>query len=389
MSAESHPANNKRYGPFLILGVSLFLAFGLIVLTSAGMAEPGKSTYHFAQRQLIWICLGACVCWVLSSFSATTIARLWGKGVAAVVYLGTIGMLLLVWVPPFGQEINGASRWVRLGGLQFQPSEFAKLALVYSVAGWVHWNPDGVRGWFCKGGSIWALLGAGVLIGLVGLQPDYGAAIVLSLITFTILFVAGARLPWLGILVVCGVIAVSVLVANDDIRARRFLAFSNFWDREYEYLNTQQHVALKSMALGGATGVGLGESVGKLGWLPEHETDFVFALIGEEFGFAGSVGVLLGYAVVVGIGFWIAERGRTPFARVFGAGLTSVIAFQVVVNVAVTTACSLNTGLPLPFISRGGSNILTLLIVVGLLLSIERDTFSYNAGVRDASANDD
>lgn len=377
---NSHPSESTKYGPWLVMGVSLFIAFGQIVLTSAGMADSEAPTYHYAMRQLIWVGMGLIVCWFFAQIPTTQLERWWRMGGWILAYLVTIAALVLVWIPPFGREINGASRWVRFGGLQFQPSEIAKLTLVYVLSGWVSLNPSGVRTLFAKSGFFWALALSGVLIGLVGLQPDFGAAIVLGCITLTSLMIAGARLPWLIGLCLAGVLAVAALVAEDNVRARRVQAFLNFWDSKYEVVNVQQHVSLKAMALGGVDGVGLGESAGKLGWLPEHETDFVFALIGEEFGFLGSALTIVAYAALIGIGFTIAARGRSAFARVFGSGLVLIIAFQIVVNVAVTTACSLNTGLPLPFVSRGGSNILILLGAVGLLLGVEKDSFGL-AGV--------
>jgi cell division protein FtsW len=351
----------------LVFCVAALLALGVVMLYSSTMGQNGARQLGF---QVIWCGLGLVAC-----AAATQADYRWlRQHVWWVLLVAAVAMLGLVLVPSIaghqlGVRHGGARRWFSFGGLSFQPSEFAKLALLVALA----WYGErcGRQMGGCLRGIVIPGLPIGLVVGLIFLEPDVGNALVLSAVSGAVLLIAGIRLRYFLPPVLIGLLAVGLFIRHNPVRSGRIYAWLHVEETKLDK-GLQAYQAMVALGSGGLTGRGLGDSRQKLGYLPEHQTDFIFAIIGEELGLVGTGLVLLAFMGIVACGLFIAWNASDTFGLLLGCGITFLIAFQAIVNIGVVTSALPNKGLPLPFISRGGSNLLIILASVGLLLSIAR-----------------
>jgi len=347
----------------LLLTVAALLLIGLMMVYSAtfdwSYAET-DSPWSFFMRQAIWVALGLVVMAVLSR-----IDYIWWRRMAVPI-MGT-ALALLVLVLAFGSARFGAQRTFLNGSVQ--PSEPAKLAVIIYIAAWLSSKGQKLRQ-MTYGLIPFAVL-IGLIAGLIVLQPDFSTAILVVLTAGAMFFIAGADLLQVGL--GCGVSGATfyLLIMNSPHGADRLNRYlETLADSESISYHVEQ--ALVALGSGGLFGRGLGASYQKFGYLPAPHTDSVFAVLGEELGLAGCLVVVALFAMLAQRGFKIAHGARDPFGAVLAAGLTCWLIFQALINVAVMTGTIPFTGIPLPFLSMGGSAMVSSLAAVGLLLSISR-----------------
>lgn len=284
---------------------------------------------------------------------------------------GCVVLLICCFLPGIGKEVNGEHRWLNLGAFTFQPSEVAKSVLMITLAHWYTTHRE-VAGTFWKG-----FVAPGMLFGipllLILVEKDMGTAAALAVSGFCVMYVAGVR-GWVLILA----ILIGFLILYDQAtasanRVERIFAWNNL-EAHARGAGRQQWVAQLALGSGGITGVGLGNSIYKSGSLPFAHTDFIFAILGEEWGFIGSACVLLLFTLMTLAGVVLALQIRDTFGRLLAVGLVSTIFWPAMLNMMVVTSLLPNTGLPLPFISYGGTNLVFTMVAIGLLTSIQRHT---------------
>lgn len=335
----------------------LFLGTAVQFSTGIGQDETG-----YLLRQPVWVVLGIVLFETVSRWDYRRLFEVrWAWG----LYLISVLLLLVVLIPGIGQVHNGARRWLWVG----QPSELAKLSLLIVLARCCLTHRDQVvRSW--KGLLRPAVL-IGVVVGLVYREPDWGTAALLAMCGAVVLWVAGARLLFWSASVVVGFEMLVIALLRDPMRLHRVFAFL----KPEEYRQTfawQQWQSLVALGTGSWLGVGFANGRAKFGFLPEHHTDFILAVVGEEMGFVGVNLVLLGLATIVFGGFYISWKSRDDFGYLLGVGLTMLIGLQAIINIAVVTCSMPNKGIPLPFVSYGGSDLMAMMIAAGLLSSIGR-----------------
>jgi cell division protein FtsW len=362
----------------LVFCVAALLALGMVMLYSSSMAQVGA---HYLLMQLVWCALGLGLC-----LAATLIDYRWLKKFAWPLFALAIFLLLLVFVPRIGLKVNGARRWIHAGNARFQSSELAKLALIMAIA-WYgeHFQrqmPTWKRGIMIPGAFI------GLILALVFIEPDRGTTILLGSVSAVMLIIAGVRWTYIVPPVVLALAGLGVSLARDPMRARRIFSW---WDLEAHKsgVGYQAYQAMIALGAGGWTGLGLGNGRQKMGFVPENHTDFIFSIIGEELGLVTTLLVVVAFVGVVICGIYIALNARDTFGMLLGAGITFLIGLQAFINIGVVTSALPNKGLPLPFISYGGSNLLMMLIAVGLLLSIARQAKGGEAPIAVAQDADE
>ncbi len=351
----------KTATTFLVICVASLLTLGIVMLYSSSMADKG----HYLQNQMIWCGLGMVACVT----AATVDYRLLKKFVAPILAFAVL-LLVLVLVPHVGLKINGARRWFKLGGsVRFEPSELGKLALIVAV-GWYGARSHRQLGCWQRG-FIAPAAGMGGVLGLICVEPDRGTTFLMAGVTAVMLFIAGARWKFIVPPMVVGIAAFVFSLLYDPMRTKRIFAWLDA-DKHKMDIGYQANQGMLALGAGGWTGLGLGNSREKLGFLPEHNTDFIFAIIGEELGLVATLLVVLAFVVLVICGMYIAMKSSDTFGLLLGTGITFLIGLQAFINIGVVTSTLPNKGLPLPFISYGGSNLLMMLTMVGVLLSIAR-----------------
>lgn len=346
----------------LAICVLALTAFGLVMQYSV---SPEDQNWRFLSRQLLGAGLGITLAGVL----AFGVPYAWLERLAWVALGLAVLLLVLVLLPlPFCHRANGAQRWFRFGGVQFQPSDLAKLALLLALARYAARTRSAMRT-FTRGVLIPGLMIGPVLV-LIFLEPDWGTALMLGGVCAGVLLVAGVRWRYFLPPLVAGLALVTALVAYDPTR----------FDRIYSWLHVEEtrqdtgHQVWQSwiaLGAGGLTGVGLDRSTQKR-LLPEYHTDFIFAIVGEEFGYLGVVVLILTYLTLFGCGWYIAWRAPDAFGTYLATGLTFLISLQALFNMAVVSGALPNKGLSLPFVSYGGTNLMILLSAAGLLLRVAR-----------------
>jgi cell division protein FtsW len=281
----------------------------------------------------------------------------------------SIFLLLLVLIPHIGRETGGARRWFRLGPVNFQPSEFAKLAIIIYMADLVSRKGIVMKNFFK--GYLPAVIILGAVVGFVLLEPDLGTAITVCLISFIILYVSGVRPVYIWSSFLASLPVLYFLLFRVAYRRKRLMVFMNPWadKRGAGFQIIQSFVALGS---GGPFGVGLGQSRQKLFYLPASHTDFIFSIIGEELGFAGVAAIITLFVLFVWQGMKVVFKAVDTFERSLALGIVSLIAIETIINIGVTAGALPTKGLPLPFISYGGSGLIFHLAAVGLLLNVAR-----------------
>jgi cell division protein FtsW len=350
----------------LVFSVAVLVTIGIVMLFSTGAYAPDShgDEFSFLKKQSFWLgigFLGAVVCAVLDYHIWQ---RTWAIWLAAAVVL-----LALCFVRPIGMRINGSWRWIHCGPVTFQPSELAKLAVVVFVAWWFS-KFEAERNSLLKGFLIPLTIVAGVLA-LIVLETDLGSTLLIGATVFLMMFVGGSSLKFLGPLVCTGVGAILFLAWHISERQSRLLAFLHP-ERYQEREGHQQLMGLVAFGSGGIEGLGLGNGRQKMLYLPYAHTDFIFPVIGEELGLRVTLIVVFCYLLVLTSGTFIALRARDRFGMLLGFGCTAILGLQAAINIGVTTSLLPNKGLPLPFISYGGSNLFFCLMCVGILISIYR-----------------
>ena len=360
------------FDAWVIGPVAALLLVGLVMVASASIGvserELGQPFYYF-QRQLLFVGLGS-----LAALIAMTIpTAVWEKYSMALLALAFV-LLAVVLVPGIGHEVNGSRRWLRLGFMNFQASELARVLLLTYVASYAVRRADELRSDF-KG----FLRPVGVLAGaaaLLLLEPDFGAATVLLATGIALLFLAGARIKHLLVPVLAATAALAALAIASPYRLRRLVAFRDPWGDPFDS-GFQLVQSLIAIGRGEWFGVGLGSSVQKLFYLPEAHTDFVFAVLAEEFGFAGVILVLALFAVLVGRALAIARnaaRAGMMFQSYLAASIGIWLGLQAFVNIGVNMGLLPTKGLTLPLLSYGGSSMLVTLAWLGVLLRVHHET---------------
>jgi len=349
----------------LVVIILALLAFGLVMVFSASSASAhyiqGDATYFF-KRQFLWAVLGLISMFVVSKISYKVIYRY-----ANLIFVISIILLLLVLIA--GKTINGAKRWLGIGSAVFQPSEVAKLAIILFLAKRISQKPESVYKF--KEGFLTYLAIIVMMAGLVLIEPHMSGAMVIGLVGCAVLFVAGFKGRYFALLASCAIPAVIGLAIVSPYRLKRVVSFLHpFEDKLGDSWQIVQ--SLYAIGSGGLFGLGLGQSRQKFLYIPEPQTDFIFAIICEELGFVGAILVMLLFAVLIWKGITISRKAPDTFSSLTAAGITALIAIQVLLNIAVVTSTMPVTGIPLPFFSYGGTSLLFLLTEVGILLNISR-----------------
>lgn len=360
---KAHVGSGGVLNPALIVLVcsGLLSILGITILFSASLHVNEESPYYFIEKQAVWVGLTLLVGLVLMLVNLDWIRRFIWVG-----YLLGIALLLLVFIPGIGMKLNGSRSWVRIGPIGFQVAEFAKIAFVFFVAHYFssirHGNQSFLRGFVYPG------IGMGIYVGLVILQPDLGTALIYVMVAVSLLYLAGVRLVYLVPSVMAGFAGVVGLIYND---AERWSRLTAFWNMEAEKAGDayQGWQALLAFGSGAIDGVGLGNGRQQQSFLPKAHNDFIFAIIGEELGLIATLAVVATFMVLFVAGVMHIRRAPNTYHYLLAAGCVLMISVQAILNMGVVTGVLPTTGLPLPFISHGGSNYLTMGVFVAVIMN--------------------
>jgi cell division protein FtsW len=367
----------KKSAYFLFVAVLGLLVIGIVMLfsTSAFSRDSHGDTLFFLKRQSIWLGGGLVICIAAALVDYHFWQRTWWiwLGVAAVT-------LACCYVPHLGMRINGSRRWLGFGPVSFQPSEIGKLAAVFFLAWWFSRCEQLTKNPLFGFAIPLAVISA--VLALILFEVDLGTTALIGMTTFAVMFVAGTNPILLGMLAIIG--GSVIFVAATHTRMERLIAFTNL-ERYKEDAGLQQMQALIAWGSGGMDGLGLGNGRQKMLYLPYAHTDFIFPMIGEELGLRMSLLVVFLFVVVIVCGIVIALHAKDRFGLLTASGVICLLALQAAVNIGVTTSLLPNKGLPLPFISYGGSNLVACLFCVGLLLNIYRQAVLEPANKRRTS----
>nr|MBI5456034.1 putative lipid II flippase FtsW [Candidatus Levybacteria bacterium] len=349
----------KKIDLFLFFAVAFLTFFGLFMLYDASSFVAFRDfidKYHYVKEQVFWMFLGFAALFLFSKFDYHKFYNL-----AIPILIGAVLLLVLVFIPGIGVSFLGAHRWIDIGFITLQPSELVKLALAIYLAAWFSSKEKG---------RLWAfLLLLSVILVLVMVEPDMGTAVIILLEAITIYFLSGARLLYFAAILPVITLVGLILVKLEPYRAARLATFLNI---NQDIGSSSYHVRQILIALGsgGLTGVGFGNSLQKYAYLPENTTDSIFAIIAEELGFLGTCFIIFVYIFIIWRGFYIAINAKDTFGKLLAGGITTFLAGQVLINLSAQTALLPLTGVPLPFISYGGSALIISLSAIGILLNI-------------------
>ncbi len=345
-----------------LAGIGVVMVYSASAIVAADrFGDPA----FFLKRQALWVVLGTAALFVATRIHYARYRRF------TPLLLGcAIASLLLVLLPGVGRVAGGARRWIPFGGpLAFQPAESAKLVLVLYLANFL--ANRGIKINEFRAGVVPPLLVTAVTFGLILLEPDLGTALLISAVTAVMLFMAGARVMHLIGLGLASVPVVALAVLGEEYRRQRILAFLNPWaDPQGSGFHIIQ--SLLALGSGGILGVGLGGSRQKFFYLPERHTDFIFAILGEELGLIGTAAVVGLFGVLAYRGYRVARHAPDHYGSLLAGGITTMIVLQAIINIGVTSGIFPITGVPLPFVSFGGSSLLFTMIGVGILLNISQ-----------------
>jgi cell division protein FtsW len=349
----------------LLLAVGGLAAFGLVMVFSASESQGWlwhRNAAYYFERQLVWLVLGAGLLWGCAQLDY----HRW-RPLVRPLALCSLALLLLVFVPHLGVTSNGARRWLKFGPLEMQPAELAKVAVLLYMASWLERRRDRLHS--VEEGVLPFLALLALITGLVMLERDLGTTLILAAIMLSQFLVAGSRKRHVLLLVAIVALAIAALIRMEPYRFHRIMAFLNPWA---DPLNSgfQSIQSILALGSGGIFGVGLGQSIQKYQWLPFAHTDFIFAIVGEETGLLGTTAVLALFALFTYRGYRIALRAPDLFGSLLACGITTWITAQAVINIAAVTVTLPTTGIPLPFISYGGSSLAISLLAVGILMNI-------------------
>lgn len=373
MNASRKQARRRQPGSVALKpGDALFLSIagvlilaGMVVVSSASLSVAdgrGLGSFHYVARHIVYLVAGA----VMAFIGSRVPMRIWEQVSASAIFLAYV-FLLLVFLPGVGKTVNGSTRWIDLGPVNFQVVEGVKLLMIIYLAGYLVRHGERLK----KG--VWEvikpLLLTAIAVLLLLLQPDFGSAVLLIGITGSLIWLAGAKIRHLFMLALIVVPALAMLAYSQPYRIRRLTSFLDPWADPYDG-GFQLSQALIAVGRGEWFGVGLGESVQKLFYLPEAHTDFIFAVYAEEFGFAGVSILILAFSALVYRVFLVAQKAAND-GRMFAAyvchGIALWIAFQVCISIGVNLGVLPTKGLTLPFFSVGGSSLVAILFAMGIV----------------------
>lgn len=360
----------------LLLLTFLIVGFGLVMVFSASSAiaitskEYGNNAFYVVKKQAIFAVLGTIGMFFLMNVPMAKL-RLLLKPLFIVI------LILLALVPFIGYEVNGARSWFRIAGFSIQPSEFAKLAVILYLAGLIDKKGDRVKEF--RRGLVPSVIIVGIVAFLIMLQPDFGSMVILVLCASLVIIVGGANMKHIllasGAVAVIGCIGALIYVFSSETlgyRMDRISCYINPWsDSQGSCYQIVQ--SMYAFGHGELTGAGIGQSIQKLHYLPEAHNDFIFAIIGEELGFIGTVVFLLFYLAFIWRGLLVALRSTDTFGNLVGIGVVGLIGVQAFINMGGVTGAIPMTGVTLPFISSGGSSLLVMMCSIGILLSLSRE----------------
>ncbi len=366
----------KRSVILLLLTVALLVGLGITMLASTSFftREGGGEEYVTVWKQVIWVgvSLVGCLAAALIDYNLWNRWRWWLLGGAVVGLVLCYEWYVAQWLgykPMIAARVNGASRWIGFGEYRLQPSEFAKIVLIIALAGWFAKHENLERTF--KHGLLLPGLILALVAGLIGGEVDLGNGSVAAVVGAGVMFVAGTRLRFLAIIGGGGIAALWAGITFAPNRFERVMAIFNL-EKFKDGIGLQQWISWLAFGSGGLDGRGLGEGRMKRSYLPEAHTDFIFPMVGEELGFWGVAATVLVFVILLFSGMCIAAYAPNRFGKLLGFGLTFLLTLQALLNMGVTTALLPNKGLPLPFVSYGGSSLLAAMVAVGVLVNIHR-----------------
>ena len=358
----------SKEAKILFIAVYALVSLGIVMTYSASAVYADqlfKSPTYFLKRQLLYAVIGT----FFLFFVAGLDPYLWKEHAREIVFF-SMALLVLVLVPHIGHQAGGARRWIRLGPLNFQPAEISKVAVCLYLADYLSRRIKGIqRGEFVV--LLPPVLILGLTCGLILLEPDLGSSVFIFLVAAILFFLAGIRLRYVFAASLSFVPVVCFLVIKAPYRLSRVTAYLNPWN-DPQGSGFQIIQSLLAFGMGGVKGVGLGESTQKLFYLPQSYNDFIFSIIGEELGLVGTLTILILYGVILWAGLGIARQARGSYEKLFVMSLVLLIALQAAINMLVATGLIPTKGLPLPFVSYGGSALVFNLFAVGLILAMDR-----------------
>jgi len=351
--------------------VIFLIGYGLLVLASASLIKSqktfGENYYYIKHQVLFGLLIGLGL-----FFLAFKVKYIFWRKISVLIFLASLILLILLFLPKIGLELGGAKRWIEIGNFVFQPSEFVKLGFIIYLATWLSRRTKDMES-FSK--TILPFVLLNVLLGVFFLlQPDMGSLLVIYACSFPLFLLAGAKFKHLALIAVCGLVAVLLLVQFSDYRLSRWQSFFRPAEENSLTSGYQMRQAIIGIGSGGLLGKGYGQSFQKKGYLPEVIADSVFVVLVEELGFVGGIVLIFGFLVLSFLGFRISKRAPDDFSQLLAAGITLLITYQAFINIAAISGLIPLTGLTLPLVSYGSSSYVITLFSLGILLNISSYT---------------
>ena len=359
----------KKHGIWLLVAVIIISLFGAIMIYSSSYiwAEyKFNDPYKYLKAQLIFLTIGYITMFLVSKIHYQNYKKL-----ANIIFGICVGMLVVVLIPGIGTVRNGSRSWFGIGGFGIQPSEFTKLGLIIFTSKYLANNSKELKS-IKKG--VFPILGIVFLVfALIMLEPDFGTGVVIVMTIIVLLFISGVKMNFFVKMGVLGLIGVAVLIIIAPYRMERIISFINPWT---DPLGSGFQIiqSLYAIGPGGLLGLGFGNSIQKHFYLPEPQTDFIFSIISEEFGFMGVLIVATLFITIIANGFKIAMKCNDLFGKYLAFGITFGLAFQTILNLMVVVGLIPVTGVTLPFLSYGGSSLIISLVGMGILLNIDKNS---------------
>lgn len=362
---------NIRLMIFIVVLMLVGVGIVMVYSSSAVFAyEKYSDGMYFLKRHLVYLLLGFIGAIMVMSVNYSIIQKY-----SRWIFLFCLLLLGSVYIPGLGVKVSGAHRWINICGLSFQPSEFMKLGIIVYFANLISTKYANIKLFFK--GLLPLLVVLGLVIGLILLQPDLGTSFAIAAVSFIMFLTAGINMRFLWVIAVGAIPCLYFLIFSVAYRRKRMLAFLDPW-ADPKGIGFQIIQSFVALGCGGLFGVGLGQSRQKLFYLPQSHTDFIFSIIGEETGLLGASFVLGLFMTLTILGFMVALKAKDRFGRFVAIGITSLIGLEAFINIAVCTGMIPTKGLPLPFVSFGGTALITHIVAIGLLLNISKNRLYEN-----------
>ena len=362
----------KSHKPDSIIAIAVFilLVFGLVMISSAGVVISKTrfgNEYYFFNHQLLYGVIPG----LIALFVVQKIHYSFWKKIAVPMFIGSLILLVLVFIPGIGTKLLGASRWINLGPISFQPTEVMKLSIILYLAHWIEARGHKVKSF--SEGLVPFLIVIGVVSFLIIKQPDFGTLGAIILIAMTMFFVSGVPLKYIFGMGIGGLSLGYLLIKFEPYRMNRLMTFLDPAN-DPQGIGYQINQALLAIGSGGIFGLGLGHSRQKFNYLPEPVGDSIFAIVAEELGMLGASILMIVFLLLALRGFKIAQKAPDQFSKLVAVGITSWIIYQSLINIMAIVGLIPLTGIPLPFISYGSTSLIFILVGVGILLNISKYT---------------